>query len=173
MIRSTLVLLALLLAPLTAAARTVEPGAVLLGAYIGPGFRLGSTLGGSRAYFLIGAQGEYSFDKNLSAVGDLSVGLSGTLPLRLHLGARYRLSEIDLPLSPYVQAQVAVGELFNVIGANLTFLGLRLAAGADYFLTGDLGVGALIGLDMGSTTGSRPAFYGTIDVLFYATYALH
>jgi hypothetical protein len=158
------------LIPNAAAARTTEAGSTVLGAMIGPGFKLGSTLGGSSAYLLTGVQAEYVFDKSLSAVADLSVGLAGTVPVRFHAGARYRFSDLELPISPYIQGQVTIGRLNNVLGATLPYLGLRVGAGADYFLTSNIAVGALAAVDMGSTTGDRPAFYGTVDVLAYATY---
>lgn len=169
-LKVTLIALSMVV-PTMASARTLEPGAVLLSASLGPGIRLGSTLGGSGGYFVAAAQAEYAFEKSLSAVADVSIGLAGTIPLRFHAGARYRLSDLDLPISPYVQAQLSAGRLYNVLGANLPYYGVRLAGGGDYFLTGNLGAGALVGVDLGSTTGERPAFHGIVDVLVYATYS--
>jgi hypothetical protein len=163
--------LLLLILPGAAAARNVEPGTFIGTAFIGPSIRLGSTLGGSRGYLALGAQGEYSLDKSLSALGDVSLGLAGTIPLRLHAGVRYRLTDLGLPISPYVQGQLAYGKLYDVLGANLTFLGLRAGAGADYFLTADMATGVLLALDFGGTLGARPAFYGTVDALVYASCA--
>jgi hypothetical protein len=153
-----------------ALARTVEPGSLSVAGGIGPSVRLGSLLDAGRVYLMLQGQGEYAFSTRLSGVGDLSLGIGSALPLRLHLGGRYRLSKLDLPVSPYAQAQLSYGRLFNVLGANLTYVGVRLGAGADYFLTSKVALGGLLALDLGSTTGERPAFYGVVDILGYVSY---
>ena len=131
--------LALVLLPSLARARTVEPGSVMGSAMLGPGFRLGSELGASNVYLLVNAQGEYAFTKSLSAVGGLMLGLSGSVPLRFRAGARYRLADLDLPVSPYGQVQLSVGRVWDVIGANLTTIGVYFAGGADYHLQSSAG----------------------------------
>lgn len=148
----------------------MEPGTLTVSGGIGPSIRLGSLLDAGGGYFVLQGQGEYSFSTQLSAVGDLSFGLGSSLPLRFHAGARYRITNLDLPVSPYAQLQLSLGKLFNVLGANLTYVGARLGGGADYFLTKNIGVGGLLALDMGSTTGIRPAFFGVVDILIYASY---
>ncbi len=161
---------ATLLSPVVGQARNVEPGKLTVAAGLGPGFRLGDRLGGSGGYLLLMGEGEYTFSKSLSAVADLALGLAGTKPLRLALGARYRLPDLDLPVSPYVQAQLTLGRLYGVLNTNVSFIGARVGAGADYMLTAQLAVGGLLGLTLASTTGERSAFYGVIDVLAYARY---
>ncbi len=169
--RSILALLTLCLLPAgPAKARNVEAGKLTAIGALGPSFRLGSRLGGSRGNLTFMGGGEYTFTKSLSVIGDVGFGLAGTIPLKLHLGGRYRLADLDLPISPYGQAQLAVGRLYDVIGANLTFFGVRLGAGADYFLTAQFGVGAQVGWENAGTLGDASAFYGTIDVLAYGTY---
>lgn len=155
-----------------AEARTVEPGAITVSGGIGPGIRLGSRLGGSRAYLLVFGQGEYNLTKNVSLLGGVQTGISGTLPLQLQLGGRYRLTELDLPISPYAQAQIVVGRLYGVIGdSNLTTLGVRGGLGADYFLTAQFAAGGLVAMSVGSTVGQEAAaFYGSVDILAYAAY---
>lgn len=167
-----LMLAVVLLLPGAARARTVEPGTIWATAALGPGFRLGSALGAADGNLLVMAQGEYAISSALSAVAELNLGIARTLPLRFRPGARYRLTGLALPLSPYAQAQLSVGELFDVLGANLTYIGARLGAGADYFLTGDLSAGASLGVDLGSTVGERSAFYGSFEVMIYASMAL-
>jgi hypothetical protein len=153
-----------------AKARNVEPGKLVVTGAVGPSFRMGSRLGGSRGNLTLDAGGEYTFSKKLSAVGDLALGLAGTIPLKLRAGARYRITDLNLPVSPYGQAQLSFGRLYDVIGANMNFFGVRLAGGADYFLTAKLGFGALLGMELTSTLAETKAFYGSFDVLAYASY---
>jgi hypothetical protein len=87
------------------------------------------------------------------------------------MGARHRLADLGLPVSPWGQAQLSFGTLFDVIGADLATLGVNLAAGADYFLTANLSIGGQVGVDFASTLGPRPAFYGTFEFLAVASYA--
>ena len=148
----------------------VEADTLNLGATIGPSFKIGSTLGGSSAYGTIGITGDYALDSQWSAVGDVTVGLSGTVPLRLHLGARWRKANLDLPLSPYLRVDYTVARIYNVLGADLTAMGGRLGAGVDYFVTAAITAGLLVGVDLMGTFGDRPAFTGLVDVLLYATY---
>ncbi len=168
--RTSLVAVVLLLAPALVQARTVEPGTWSGSAGIGPGILMGSALGASGAYLELNVQGEYAFTKAVSAVGGLDFGISGSVPLRLRLGGRYRLTDLDLPVSPYGQVQLSFGRVWDVIGANLNTLGCYVGVGADYFLTAKLGVGGQLGMDLSSTLGERPAFYGIVEVLAYATY---
>ncbi len=167
---STIFASCLLLVTTPALARTVEPGSFSLSAGIGPTIRLGSTLSAGRAYFVLQGQAEYDFTSELGAVADLSYGIGSSQPLRFHIGGRYRFTKLDLPVSPYAQLQFTAGRLYNVLGANLPYYGARVGGGADYFLTRNFGAGAMVGADLGSTTGDRPTFYGAIDILVYATY---
>ncbi len=166
-------LLALL--PGYAAARNVEPGEMWLNGGAGLSLKLGGALGGSSAHFALAAGGEYTFSKSLGAAAHLNVGLAGTIPLRLRAGVRYRLADLGLPVSPYGQAQLSVGRLYDVIGANLTTAGIFLGAGADYFLTAQLGLGALLGVDLSRTfvdEPGRPVFFGTFEFLATVSYRL-
>jgi len=60
-----------------------------------------------------------------------------------------------------------------VIGANLNTIGVAVSAGADYFLTANLAVGGMLGLDLSTTLGERPAFYGTFEVLAVASWSFN
>ena len=168
--RAAFLALALVVLPSLAQARTVEPGSLMASAAIGPGFRLGSALGASTAYFLTDVQGEYAFTKELSVVGGLQLGLSASKPLRVRLGGRYRFTNLDLPVSPYGLVQLSFGRLWNVIGADLTTVGAFVGGGADYFLTAKLALGGQLGFDLSSTLSSRNAFYGMFEMLVTATY---
>ena len=172
MIRRVLLIGAILATSAVAGARTVEPGTMTVAGAVGPGFRMGSRLGGSRAYLLLGGQVEYAGTSTLTSIADFSLGLADTIPVRLRAGARYRLAGTEGPFAPYLQGQIVVGRLWDVIGANLWVLGVRGAAGADYFLSARLGVGAVVGVDVGRTLVSPSAFYNTFDVIAYASYAL-
>jgi hypothetical protein len=156
--------------PAVAGARTVEPGKITASVAVGPGFQWGSILGGSGIWLVLQGRGEYAVDEKLGVVADLQLGLSDTVPVRFRAGGRYRLTGLELPVSPYGQAQLSIGRLYDVIGADLTVWGLFAGIGADYFLTAQLGTGALIGMDFGRTTGDRPAFYGTVEITVYASY---
>jgi hypothetical protein len=165
-----LALLCSILFSVAAQARTVEPGSIWLSGALGPGFKMGSRLGFGN-FLVVAAQGEYAFSEKLSAVGDLTIGnlnLFGTKPLRIRAGGRYRLSGIELPVSPYAQAELSLGKLENVLGASLTTWGVRFSAGADYFLTAKTLVGAVLGYEFLRTAGPRPTAFGQLDLLFLA-----
>ncbi len=175
--RLLLVILALSVSlPTAASARSVDAGSVWVGAGLGPGFKLGSRLGGGGFYALMSAQGEYALDKTFGIVGDLqlgNLGFIGTSPLRLRAGARYRMTGLDLPVAPYGEVKLGIGRIYGVINANIGWLGLHFAIGADYFLTAKLAVGGHLGLDLGSTYGTESnSFYGTVEVIATASYAL-
>ena len=164
--------LALLLAtlPRSAQARSVEPGAITLGLLGGPSFSLGRSLGASAAYGSVGAQAEYHFDAIVGAVFDLVGSFGSNVDLRLHIGPRWRLARTALPLLPYAQIQFAMGRLYNVLGADLQFLGGRLAVGADYAVTHAFTLGLQGAADVGSTAGERPAFYGVAEAFVTASW---
>lgn len=175
--RLLFVILALSVAlPTTASARSVKPGSVWAGAGFGPGFKLGSRLGGGGFYVLTSARGEYAINKTFGGVADLqlgNLGFIGTSPLKFRVGARYRLTGLDLPVAPYGEAKLAIGRLDNVLGSNLAWFGIHFAAGADYFLTAKLAVGGYLGLDLGSTFGTPSnSFFGTVEVIATASYAV-
>jgi hypothetical protein len=150
--------------------RTVEPGSFSVAGFLGPDLRVGSGLNAGRTYLLFAGQAEYDLTSQAGVVADLSVGWGSSTPVRFHLGGRYRLTQLDLPVSPYAQLQLSYGKLYGVLGADLRYIGARAGVGADYFLTRNFGAGVMLATDLGSTTGDRPAFYGTIDILVYASY---
>lgn len=139
---------------------------------MGPGFKLGSTLGGSSGFLLLDSQIENALSRHLSTVVGVGLGLADTIPIRLRGGFRYRIANLDLPLSPFGQVQLTLGRLYDVIGANLNVAGIRAGIGIDYFLTANLATGLLIAADLGTTMGQRPAFFGTLEILAVALVAL-
>lgn len=156
---------ALLLNANVAQARTMEPGTWIVGAGVGPSFKTGSELGMSSAYFMLNGTGEYVFMPEFSAIGSVALGLAGTIPVRLRAGGKYRITGSELPLSPFVQAELSAGRMFDVLGSNLNSYGLRVGGGADYFLSANIMVGVLGAIELARTTGDRPANYSTIDLL--------
>ena len=155
-----------------AAARNVEAGQIYLGAGVGPGFRLGHALGASAADFLLTVTGEYVATKRVGVVGDVVVGFGSTLPLWGRLGAKARLADLQLAISPYAQAEFAGGGLFHVMGSNLRWVGGRAGLGLDYFVTGRTTVGAGIFANLGSTLGQSPRFHGMLEVMIYGAFSV-
>ncbi|MEM6531534.1 MAG: hypothetical protein AAF654_02875 [Myxococcota bacterium] len=153
------------LCPINAMARTVEPGKLIASGHLGPAFLNDSRLGGSDRFLLLGAGLEYPFTKSISAAGDVSFGLSGSQQLKLRGGGRYRWANLDLPISPYAEGHAVVGRLFDVIGTDLSFYGIRAGAGADYFLTAKLLVGAKLGYEIARTTGANPTTFAQVELL--------
>ncbi len=146
-------------------ARTMEPGNWIVGAGVGPSFKTGSELGMSGAYFMINGTGEYVFMPEFSAIGSVALGLAGTIPIRIRAGGKYRIIGSQLPLSPFVQAELSAGRMFDVLGTNLNSYGIRAGGGADYFLSANVMIGVLGAIELARTTGDRPANYSTIDIL--------
>jgi hypothetical protein len=169
--RTHLLALVVVLLPASALARNLEPGSLWVSGGVGGGVKMASPHGGSGGHFLLLGQGEYAINKTFGIVGGVGFGMASTKPLKARVGVRYRLSDLGLPVSPWGQAQLSVGGLFNVIGADLFTIGVNVAGGADYFLTADLSVGGQIGVDLSSTLGARPAFYGTFEFLAVVSYA--
>jgi hypothetical protein len=153
-----------------AQAHTTEPGSTNLGVLLGPSLSLGSALGASTAYGSVGGQAEYTFDSVISAVFDLVGSFGSNIDLRLHVGPRWRLPHGGLPLVPYLQLQFVMGRLFDVVNADLQFLGGRAAIGLEYYITHTFNLGAQLGVDLGSSAGERPAFYGVAEGLLTASW---
>lgn len=153
-----------------AAARTIEAGSTWIGAGLGGGLRLGSRLEGGDT-LATRVQGEYATSRSVSAVGDVSYGLGSASPLRFHVGGRYRLTGLGLPVSPYAQLDLTLGVLLGSLGANPFLVGGRLGGGADYFLTANVAVGVFTGFDVTTTVTSPSAWYATFDTLLYAAYS--
>lgn len=150
-------------------ARTFEAGKPIAFGQIGPSFLFDGRLGGSSAYLLVGGGVEYPFDKTLSATADLVFGLSGSQQLKIRGGGRYHFTGLDAPISPYAEGGVVFGRLFDLIGTDLGLYGVRVGAGADYFLTGDLIAGVKLGYEMTRTTGPRPVWFNQLEVLITAS----
>ncbi|MBC7793889.1 MAG: hypothetical protein H7Z43_09280 [Clostridia bacterium] len=150
----------------------MEAGQVWLGANVGPSFRLGSDLAIPDAMLMFNGTMEYVFAPQWSVIAGVALGVSGTVPLKGRFGGLYRFSGFELPVSPYVRAEASAGRLFDVLGADLTSVGGRIGAGADYFLTAKWIIGAMVAYELASTTGQRPVWYGTLDVLLTFAHVL-
>ncbi len=165
-------LLVILVWPLPGQARSALAGSSTLGVLAGPSFSLGKALGTSTAYGSLGLQAEYIFDPAISAAIDV-IGSWGTdIDVRLHAGPRLRLAGNGGPFVPFVQAQVVLGRLFSVLGANLQFYGGRVGAGAEYYVLKDVALAAQVAADLGSTAGERPAFFGVTELLFSVAWSM-
>lgn len=162
------------LLPVPAVAREVEPGEIRLSGGLGPTVRMPSKLGadGGEAYFNLAAGAAYAIDRRLSVIGRLQLGIGRSNPLRVQLGGQYRFISPALPLTPYVEAHLLVGSLFGVLGANLPLLGVGGALGADYDLSANFALGLALNADFTTSLSRRGAFYGVVDILFYATLSL-
>lgn len=156
---------ALLAAPAEAAARNLEPGRLFVGAGLGAAARMGTPLAASPAAGLVTLQGEYTLHRAASVVTDLTLGMASTNVLVGAAGMRGRLPDLGLALSPYGQVQLAAGGLFDVLGANVPWLGSRLGVGVDYFLTGRTTASVGLSALLGGTLSQRSAFYGMVQVL--------
>lgn len=170
--RQSLLLIALIvgLTSSTASAITVPAGGTWINGGFGLGSKLDSQVGGSDFFLMLNAGVEHSLNSNFSVVGDIDWGLAGTVPLRLHAGARLRITGLKLPLSPWFQAQLSTGMLFNALGATLPLVGVRPGIGTDYFVTSKLSASAALHFELNSTLGERPAFYGQWEFLLMANY---
>lgn len=151
--------------PSVATARTLEPGKPVAFGALGPTVLNDSRLGGSDSFLLIGAGIEYPFSKRIGVVGDVAFGLSGSQQLKLRGGGRYHWTDLDLPVSPYAEAQLVAGRLFDVIGTDLSFFGVRAGAGADYFLTARFLAGLKLGYEIARTRGPDPTAFAQIELL--------
>lgn len=143
----------------------MEAGQILLGVGVGPSFRLGSNLAIPKGMLMLDGNAEFVLDPSMSLIADLAVGVSGTQVVKGRFGGRYRFTGFELPVSPYVQLQASAGRLIDVLGADLTSVGARAGVGADYFLSARWTVGVQGAYELASTTGQRPAWYGTLDML--------
>jgi len=143
-------------------------GDLRLGATLGAGGHFGD-LPLDAPFFHLGAAADYALSPALGVLGVVQAGLSGTSHLALGAGVRYRITGLELPLSPFGQALLTLGPLFTTRGATVG-LGIELGAGAEYFLTADIAAGALLKLDLGGALGRPNGFHGTAGFLLTATY---
>ena len=159
------------LACTNARATTVEPGSIRIGGGLGPATKFTENLGGSNSFLMLNINSEYSVNRNLSGIIDFELGIANTIPLNLRAGVRYRLTGLDLPISPYGQLQLGAGRLINALGADLSTLAISMAAGVDYFLTSKITVGIISHLNLNTSLGERPANFGIWQLLCTASYA--
>ena len=93
-------------------------------------------------------------DYGLQGPWSLSAGLRpvfapGFLDFGTHLGAKYRWIQLDAPLLPYLGAGATVAAGFPLGYGDVHWnTGIRLTAGADYFVTRHLAVSFELGTEM-------------------------
>lgn len=93
-------------------------------------------------------------DYGLQGPWGLSAGLRPVLApdfidMGAHLGAKYRWLQLDAPLLPYLGAGLALAAGVPLGYGDVHFnTGLRLAAGADYYVTRHFAVGFEVGTEI-------------------------
>jgi len=152
-------------------ARTVEPGSVWTGLELGLDSKMGGRVGGSDVLLTVGGDIEYALESRVGIYFRGTFGLGDTQAIKLQSGVRYRFTEVDLPISPYVSAHLGSGHLMDVMGANLWTIGAGLGAGLDYYLTRRFTAGLSLTFDFASTLGGRPAAYNTTAIVATSRYA--
>ena len=160
-----------LLISVTGQAKSLEPGAVWVGATFGVDSKMGGRLGGSDVLLSIGADVEYALESQVGIYARGNFGLGSSQTIKLETGAKYRFTGLDFPISPYVSAHVRVTHLMNIMGANLWAMGAGAGAGVDYFLTRKFTAGLDVTFDLSSTLGEQPTGYNTSNVVLTARYA--
>lgn len=148
----------------------MEPEKPVVTASIGPSFLFEDRLSASSKTMVLGVGIEYPLSKELSVLGELNYGLASTQQLKLRAGGRYRLVGFDFPIAPTFDAQLVAGQLFDVLGTDLGFFGLRLGTGVDYFLTDTLLAGLGIGLEFNRTTAERSVGFEQLDLVLRVAY---
>ena len=170
-------LLALFLLVTPASARTMDAGSIWLSGGVGPGLELQADPSELSKALILSGQIEYPFIENWSALGELGVGIGSSHPAEVRIGARYRVTGLSLPVSPYMQGQLILGKLLGFSSNQLTWGGRGLI-GLDFFLTKDVALGGqfgfsfigLINEDSATTTLSKRT--GAAEWLLTASVAL-
>lgn len=168
----TSILFAFVLAnSVNAEAKSLEPGAVWVGASLGLDNKLGGRLGGGDVLLAIGAEVEYALDSQIGIYARGDFGLGSSQSVKLESGAKYRFTGLELPISPFVSAHLRVSHLMSVMGANLWAIGAGIGGGVDYFLTRKFTAGVNLTFDLSSTLGERPTAYNTANMVLTARYS--
>lgn len=121
-----------------------------------------------------GLQYEYAFDSHLSLTAGLRPGLADSyVALPLIAGLRYRLPGVQGPIVPYAGADVlfATGLPLGPPPIHLN-LGLRLAAGLEYFVTDHFGFGAEFALQSSALIMPQLQAESAAELLFGCAYRL-
>ncbi len=115
---------------------------------------------------------DYALTDSFSVTGALRPGFAdGYLAFPLAAGARYRFPGLMAPLVPYgaIEALFSVGVPLGPPPPHLN-LGLRAAAGLEYFVTGNFGVGMEFGLETGPLLVPDFAFESSAELLLSCGY---
>lgn len=150
----------------------LEAGQQLVSARLGLGGDGGLTP--SHVQLAVEGQYEYLLLRGLSAGAGLTytLNIGSTDALLVPLGVTYRYQDLPWPVHARAAAAVVVGGLLNVRYVNLAYLGARLSAGGDYWLTKQLCAGLTVNWDLGGTLSSRNAYYWQLNVLLGVGYLL-
>jgi hypothetical protein len=148
---------------------TLEPKSTLATVGLGPSVNIGSSrVGSSDAFMDLNILGEYLFTSHWSGTLSLDTAFARSVPVRIRVGGRYRFTQLKTPFAPYVSLELGHGWITHAGSGNPFWMGVRMAAGCDYFINNRWAAGIQSGIDMGGTT-HRSFFFGTWDMLFTAT----
>ena len=125
-------------------ARSMEAGSIWLSGGLGPGLELQADPSDLSKALILSGQVEYPFIEHWSAIGELGVGIGASHPIEARIGARYRVTGLSIPVSPYMQGQALLGRLLGYSSNQLTWGGRGLI-GLDFFLTKDIALGGQFG----------------------------
>jgi outer membrane protein W len=131
----------------TASAYTVKPGDMIVRASVGPSVNVLRLDVATKATPASGIQLGVDFDYALDGAWAVASSLRGTFAPgfvdgNVGVGAKYRVLQLNAPFIPYASAQ-AIGAVGGPLGYGdiHTNVGVRVAAGMDYFVRRDLSVG--------------------------------
>ena len=127
-----------------ASARSMDAGSIWLSGGLGPGLELQADPSDLSKALILSGQVEYPFIEHWSALGELGVGIGASHPIEARIGARYRVTGLSIPVSPYMQGQILLGRLLGYSSNHLTWGGRGLI-GLDFFLTKDIALGGQFG----------------------------
>jgi hypothetical protein len=69
-----------------------------------------------------------------------------------------------------LQAHAAGGRYFGPNDNDVSFLGLRIGGGADFYMTNNIAVGGLVAIEFDRTLGSVGSNLCTVDTTIRAIY---
>ena len=106
---------------------------------------------------ILGLELDYMLDNSWSVGGAIRPMLTpGFIDLGFGIGAKYRWTQLEMPLIPFVSVSITPAILIPVNGPGTAHinLGLRPTVGCDYFVMRDLSVGVELALEPSILFGS-------------------
>jgi hypothetical protein len=118
---------------------------------------------------MLAAEAEYVVSQPWSLIGGFRPTFSaGSIDLKFGAGAKYRWADLGMPIILYSALELTPAVLLPTNGASTHFnIGLRPSFGLDYFVMGDLVLGAQLALDPSFLVTDRfRGFEASIEFLF-------